>query len=145
MKDALVYKTYPEAKVTMPNHYTVYDRNIQGVRMNYDLYSAAMNGRVTDQLVGKNTYVGLTLAEPPKNGKRAFSAAIYGINAFPMGANNLQGKRLCRHRPRFCLARGGLHACQTPGRTLTPGSPMEGPPILALSARPHDRPRRTHS
>ena len=89
MKDALLYRTYPETKVTLPNHYTVYDRNIQGVRMNYGLYSAAMNGRVTDQLVGKNTYVGLTLAEPPKDGKRAFSAAVYGINAFPMGASTI--------------------------------------------------------
>ncbi|TAE77917.1 MAG: hypothetical protein EAZ65_04155 [Verrucomicrobia bacterium] len=86
MKDALLYRSHPRSKLGLPDRYTVYDRNIQGVRMNYGLYSAAMNGRVTDQLVGKNTYVGLTLAEPPRDGKRAFSAAVYGINAFPMGA-----------------------------------------------------------
>lgn len=89
IKDALAYKTHPTTEVRLPNNYTLYDRNIQGVRMNYGLFSAAMNGRVTDQLVGKNTYVGLTLAEPPKDGKRAFSAAVYGINAFPMGASTI--------------------------------------------------------
>jgi hypothetical protein len=89
MKDALVYRSHPRTAVRIPNNYTVYDRNIQGVRMNYGLYSAAMNGRVTEKLVGKNTYVGLTLAEPPKDGKRAFSAAVYGINAFPMGASTI--------------------------------------------------------
>jgi len=86
MKDAILYRTHPRTKVDLPDRYTVYDRNIQGARMNYGLYSAAMNGRITDQLVGKNTYVGLTLAEPPRDGKRAFSAAVYGINAFPLGA-----------------------------------------------------------
>ena len=92
MKDALVYRTHPQPKLTLPDRYTVYDRNIQGARMNYGLYSAAMNGRVTDQLVGKNTYVGLTLAEPPKDGKRAFSAAVYGINAFPTGASTISSE-----------------------------------------------------
>jgi len=86
MREALVYRSYPDVPKTLPNRYFVYDRNIEGVRMNYDLFSAAMNGRVTDQLVGKNTYAGLTLAEVPRGDKRAFSAAVYGINAYPAGA-----------------------------------------------------------
>jgi hypothetical protein len=89
MKSALVYQSHPQRHVVMPNRYTVYDQNIQGVRMNYDRFSCAMNGRITDQLVGKNTYVGLTLAEPAANGTSVFSAAVYGVNAFPLGANTI--------------------------------------------------------
>lgn len=86
MKDALVYRDHPHADKKLPNNYTLYDRNIQGVRMNYGLYSAAMNGRITDQLAGKNTLAGLTLAEPPRDGQVAFSAAVYGILAYPKDA-----------------------------------------------------------
>ncbi len=93
IKLAGIYKTHPWAPLPLPNNYTVYDRNIQGVRMNYGLYSAAMNGRVTASLAGKNTYVGLTLAEAHRGGKPAFSAAVYGVNAFPVnggsGANTI--------------------------------------------------------
>ncbi len=84
IKKAMIYRTYPYVAKKMPNNYTVYDRNIQGVRMNYGLYSAAMNGRITDQLLGKNSFVGLTIAEIPREDKRAFSAALYGLNAFPV-------------------------------------------------------------
>lgn len=84
IKKALMYKSYPFVDKTIPNNYTVYDNNIQGVRMNYGLYSAAMNGRVMNERVGKNTFVGLTISEPEREGKRAFSAALYGINAFPI-------------------------------------------------------------
>jgi len=84
MKHALIYKSHPKTPFPLPSNYTLYDRNIQGARMNYGPYSAAMNGRVTPSLVGKNTYVGLTLAEPPKGDARAFSAAVYGVNLFPV-------------------------------------------------------------
>ena len=77
IKKALVYKSYPYVKKTLPNNYTVYDRNIQGVRMNYGVYSAAMNGRVTDQTVGKNTFVGLTIAEPRQVQEKELSVRRY--------------------------------------------------------------------
>jgi len=89
MKLALVYRRHGDEARPLPENYVVYDRNIQGVRLNYGRFSAAMNGRTTDRLVGKNTLVGLTLAEPPQTGQRAFSAAVYGINAFPLGANTM--------------------------------------------------------
>lgn len=94
MKTALIYQSYPFVEKALPNHYTLYDRNIQGVRMNYGLYSAAMNGRVTAKLVGKNTYVGLTLAEPAQGDQKAFSAAVYGINAFPLGAPTISKENI---------------------------------------------------
>lgn len=84
MKLALIHKSHPRIPFPLPGNYTLYDRNIQGARMNYGPYSAAMNGRVTPSLVGKNTYVGLTLVEPPKGDARAFSAAVYGVNLFPV-------------------------------------------------------------
>jgi hypothetical protein len=43
-----------------------------------------MNGRITDQLVGKNTYVGLTLAEADGNPDPALNAALYGIMLSPV-------------------------------------------------------------
>jgi len=98
VKLALIYKTHPKTPLPLPNNYTLYDRNIQGVRMNYGPYSAAINGRVTPSLVGKNTYVGLTLAEPPKGCALAFSAAVYGANLFPVmdksGINTISNENI---------------------------------------------------
>lgn len=93
IKLAMVYKSYPLVKLTVPDNCTVYDRNIQGVRMHCGPYSAAMNGRVIHSFAGKNTYVGLTIVEQ-KDDRRALSAALYGVNAFPVfageiGANNI--------------------------------------------------------
>jgi hypothetical protein len=85
MKNALLYKSYPYVAKKLPDNYTVFDRNIQGARVNYGLWAAGMNGRVITSHVGKNTYVGLTLSEPDNT----FNAILYGINAFPVGRSTI--------------------------------------------------------
>lgn len=84
MKLAMLYQKHPAAPRALPGKFAYYDRNILGARMSNGRWSTAMNGRLTGQLVGKNTYVGLTVAEADGNPEPALNAALYGIMLYPV-------------------------------------------------------------
>ncbi len=84
IKLAMLYRKHAATPRALPGRFAFYDRNILGARMSNGRWSTAMNGRITDQLVGKNTYVGLTLAEADGNPDPALNAALYGIMLYPV-------------------------------------------------------------
>jgi hypothetical protein len=84
MKLAMLYRKHVVKPRALPQRFAFYDRNILGARISNGRWTSAMNGRVTDQLIGKNTYVGLTIAEADGQPEPALNAALYGIMMYPV-------------------------------------------------------------